>query len=361
MSRLARHALMLCALVVLTTAGYQRAAEATTGPGVPARLSETGLWVPGPGSWVLSPGVRTFTPQYPLWSDGASKTRWVYLPEGTTIDVSVPERWVFPDGTKFWKEFAIGDRTVETRMLWKRDGEWQFASYAWNDEQTDATLVPDNGVTTSVEVAPGRPHRIPSTAECRACHVAGRVEVLGFTALQLSPDRDPNALHADPLTPDMVTLRTLIETHRLSPQPTEWLTSPPRIVAGDAQTRSVIGYLSTNCGSCHNAVSEIANLNLDFKAAARPAPCPATLATTLNQPGRWQIPNAPAGTSRRLTPGRTDLSALLVRMRSRRPSTQMPPLGTAVVDAEAVALLTAWVEANDAAWAARAAGCPGSL
>lgn len=359
MSRRVRHTLMLGALVILAAAGYQRAAEATTRPGVPARLSDTGLWVPGPGSRVLSPGVRTFTPQYPLWSDGAAKKRWVYLPEGTTIDVSDPERWVFPDGTRFWKEFAIGGRKVETRMFWKRDGEWEFAAYAWIDDQADAILVPEVGLNTSVEVAPGRRHRIPSTVECRACHVAGRVEVLGFTALQLSPDRDPGALHADPLTTNMVTLRTLIEERRLSPVRKDWLSAPPRIAAGDARTRTVLGYLSTNCGSCHNVASDIANLKFDLKAAAtRPAPCPATLSTTLNAPGRWEIPTAPAGTSRRLTPGRADLSAMLVRMRSRRPSTQMPPLGTAVVDEEAVALLTKWIEADDAAWAARTAGCP---
>ena len=49
---------------------------------------------------------------------------------------------------------------------------------------------------------------------------------------------------------------------------------------------------------------------------------------------------------------------MLVRMRSRRPSTQMPPLGTAVVDDEAVALVTKWIEAGEAAWATRTAGCP---
>jgi hypothetical protein len=357
MSRRVRHSLMLGALVVLTVAVYQRAAGADTRTGVPGRLSDTGLFRVG----VLEsrgPGVRAFSPQYPLWSDGAGKARWVRLPEGTTIDVSNPDRWVFPDGTRFWKEFTVGGRKVETRMLSKRDGEWQFASYAWNDAQTDATLVPEAGMTAAVEVAAGRPYRIPSVAECRACHVSGRVEVLGFSALQLSPDRDPGALHADTITPDMVTLRTLIDEQRLSPRRDDWRANPPRIAARDPQTRTVLGYLSANCGSCHNAASDIANLELDLKAVVSPAaPCPATLATTLDRPGRWEIPSAPRGTSRRLTAGRPDLSALLVRMRSRRPSTQMPPLGTVVVDHAAVELLTSWVEAEAATWSRRVAGC----
>ena len=56
------------------------------------------------------------------------------------------------------------------------------------------------------EVAPGKRHSIPSVAECRSCHDSARTEILGFNALQLSTDRDPQALHAEPLSPDMVTL-----------------------------------------------------------------------------------------------------------------------------------------------------------
>ena len=66
-------------------------------------------------------------------------------------------------------------------------------------------------------MAPGKWHSVPSRDECRACHDSGRTEILGFTALQLSTDRDPLAPHAEPLTADMVTLRTLVDEGRLSP------------------------------------------------------------------------------------------------------------------------------------------------
>ena len=42
-------------------------------------------------------------------------------------------------------------------------------------------------------------------------------------------------------------------------------------------------------------------------------------------------------------PGHPEASALLLRMRSRHPLLQMPPLGTKLVDAEAVALLERWI------------------
>jgi len=64
---------------------------------------------------------------------------------------------------------------------------------------------------------------------------------------------------------------------------------------------------------------------------------------------RWDIPHAEPGTTRFVRAGAPDLSALLVRMRSRRPSSQMPPLGTVVPDGEAVELVTAWIRDLSAA------------
>ena len=47
-----------------------------------------------------------------------------------------------------------------------------------------------------------------------------------------------------------------------------------------------------------------------------------------------------------LDPGAPDHSALLARMRSRRPSSQMPPLGTVVSDQEAIDALTLWIQTD---------------
>ena len=38
-----------------------------------------------------------------------------------------------------------------------------------------------------------------------------------------------------------------------------------------------------------------------------------------------------------------DASAMLVRMRSRRPSSQMPPLGTVLRDDKAIAAVSKWI------------------
>jgi len=319
---------------------------ATSETTLPVRLSESGLYA-DVATLTIDARNRPFTPQYPLWSDGAAKRRWVRLPDGATIDTTDIDHWNFPVGTRFWKEFQFNGRRVETRLLMKTSPDhWEFGSYLWTDDQRDAVLAPADGVADVAEVAPGKRHSIPSREECRACHDSGRTEVLGFTALQLSTDRDPLAPHAERMTDDMVTLATLVNDQRLSPRRTELIATAPRIAASDPRERAMLGYLSTNCGSCHNRQSSIASLGLFLKyTLARDARCPAdAIATAVDQTGHWLVPSAPEGASRRVHPGRPEWSALLQRASSRRPSSQMPPIGTVVADREALSELTQWIQ-----------------
>jgi cytochrome c553 len=311
-------------------------------PCAPALLSETGLYEASrPGA--MARGVRQFSPQYPLWTDGATKARWIYLPPGTSIDTTVPGDWAFPVGTRFWKEFTFNGRKVETRFIWRASNDqWIFASYAWNEEQTDAVLVPAEGLPGVADVAPGRRHTIPGVADCRACHGTSRPGPLGFNALQLSTDRDPNAIHGEPLAPGMMTLATLVNEGRLSPARPELAANPPRIDASSPATRSVLGYFAGNCGMCHNRSGETTFdgpslkhsdvLNGDDVAAK-----------LLGYATTWQVPGQPEGASRMLNAAVPDASAMLARMRSRRPSSQMPPLGTVLRDDQAIAAIEKWI------------------
>ena len=203
---------MLCLALAMSIASARTGATASSPSHLPQRLSETGLFS-DVASLTIDPRHRAFSPQYPLWSDAAQKRRWVSLPSGTTIDVSDVDAWDFPAGTRFWKEFSFGDRRVETRLLVKSsDTAWSFASYIWNEAQTDADSSRRRaGCVTSSEVAPGKQHSIPSVEDCRACHDSARTEILGFTALQLSDDRDAGAPHAEPLANGMLTLRGLVD------------------------------------------------------------------------------------------------------------------------------------------------------
>jgi hypothetical protein len=311
--------------------------------GLPPRLTDTGLYdADRPGS--VAPRNRWFSPQYPLWSDGLTKRRWVYLPPGSTIDATNEYEWVFPVGTRFWKEFSLNGRKVETRMLSRAsDTRWVFGTYLWNEEGTDALLAPDGGVPQAIEVAPGRGHRIPSRTDCTACHGASRTGPLGFNALQLSIDRDPNAIHGEPLAPGMLTLRDLFDERRLSPVHGDLVAAAPRIRTSSPATRAVLGYLAANCGSCHDGSAEISVLGPSLTIRELIADGDRVARSLIDRPSIWQVPGTPHGTGVVVAAGAPELSTVVVRMRSRAPSSQMPPLGTVVRDQQAVDAISEWI------------------
>ena len=184
--------------------------------------------------------VVAFSPQYPLWSDGAAKRRWIRLPAGTAIDAAKPDAWEFPPGTQLWKEFAFErpSRDAPHRTA-RRTASWRFATYVWNAAGTDAELVPDDGVRAlPVASAPNGRYAIPSRADCLACHDGPPVPVLGFRAVQLG---DPTARPRR--------ARGMVK-------------NLPRVAARDRRHASrhpsdrhrapALGYLHGNCGHCHN-------------------------------------------------------------------------------------------------------------
>ena len=317
-------------------------ADATSQTDLPVHLAETGLYARDRAG-VIAAGVRPFLPQYPLWSDGLTKRRWIALPPGSVIDARAALAWDFPVGTKFWKEFSLNGRKIETRILWKTAASrWEGASYVWDDEGVDATLAAADGVPAVAEIASGRRHSIPSRTDCGACHGTIRSGPLGFNALQLSTDRDPNAIHGEPLAPTMLTLRSLIDEGLITPAPTHFIMDPPRIRTDDPATRSVLGYLAANCAICHNGEPDGApsgpsltmrDLLEDADAAAR---------KLFDRPSAWQVPGVAEGHSVVIHRGSPELSALFVRLRSRAPSSQMP-LGTVIRDDQAVDAINRWI------------------
>lgn len=313
----------------------------------PPLLSKTGLFQASPER--IAADCRPFAPQYPLWSDGATKRRWIRLPKGATIDARDPESWSFPVGTRFWKEFSFAGKKVETRLIEKRGpSRWWYATYAWNDEQTDAVLVGPAGRRNVAEIAPGVSHDLPGQTDCRACHEgSGRDPVLGFSALQLSSDRDPNAPHAERPPEGTLDLAKLLAERRLTGAPRAWATTPPRIAAATPTARAALGYLHANCWGCHNEKDSVGSVGLSLRASitATETDQP-TLKTAWQVKSHFQTPGVPDDQRLRLTPGHAASSSIVFRMRSRHPVHQMPPLGSELVDEAAVDLLTRWIDGH---------------
>jgi mono/diheme cytochrome c family protein len=315
------------------------ASRADTWPA--ASLKETGLYADW-DSRRIGPEKLRFSPQYPLWTDGARKTRWMELPPGTVIDASNPDAWEFPVGTRFWKEFAFA-RRAETRFIEHTADGWKYATYAWSEDETEALLAPERGIPRSVVIRDGVRHGIPSRGDCKSCHEGSPARILGFGALQLSADRDPNAPHAEALPDDAVTLRTLVERGLVRGLPSHLTAGTPRIAARTPVARAALGYLHGNCSYCHTLSGELASLKFSlqypFSAAFDDPPA---MATTIGRVSKF-VPSAWETAGERVHAGDPDRSVLAFRMESRNPVAQMPPVGSRLVDQEAVALIRKWI------------------
>lgn len=308
----------------------------------PPTLGDTGLYADWATKTVAADNLP-FSPQYPLWSDGAKKLRWLHIPKGAFIDGSNPDVWRFPVGTRLWKEFRFG-RRVETRFIEHTRGGWQFAAYEWNEDETEAPLANEMGVSRSVVIRDGIRHAIPSRTDCRACHEAGPVRVLGVTALQLSPDRDPNATHAEVPPPGAVDLTALVARGLVRGLPARVTSTPPRIAASTPNARAALGYLNANCGGCHTGLGELSSLKFALNYTLnRPAgEAPPAVMTAVGQLSKFKVPAA-ADTVERVCAGHPERSVLMARMSSRYPLVQMPPLGTKIVDEDAIKLIRQWI------------------
>jgi hypothetical protein len=290
-------------------------------------LSETGLFVDFDFAALrVAPDVMAFEPTYKLWSDAATKRRWIRLPPGTQIDTSDMDHWVFPVGTKLFKEFSLDGQILETRLV-ERYGtgpeDYWFGAFVWNAARTDAVLAVDGQQDIN-----GTMHDAPAQKECGACHRGDVGRVLGFSAIQLSRTVNPPAL------PELAA-RGL-----LSHAPASVGGYP---LPGDAVTSTALGYLHANCGHCHNKNGTAwpdTQMVLRMKVSDTDAATSGVTTSIVGQPVQYWRGGA---ITLRVAPGAPDMSALIARMKSRTPRQQMPPLATELVDPTGIEAVSAWI------------------
>jgi hypothetical protein len=313
-------------------------ADAATGPcadaGVPpSTLSCTGLYA-DLGTKQLAANAWAYTPAYPLWSDDAQKARWIELPAGTTIDVSNPDEWVFPVGTKLFKEFRVGGKRVETRMFQKTTSTfWVYATYAWNGDDSEATI--NYGGPVPVGDA-GATWNIPSNDDCNECHRGRQDRILGFEQVGLGL---PGA--------QGLTLAQLAAQGLVTPAP-----ASVSLTVGDDGTGLdglALGWVHVNCGvTCHNsnpaAAGYGAGMLLRLHAAdldgGPPSPAWDVLKTTVDVPC---VSGAVAGQPR-IVPG-DPADSVVYQLMDERGTLQMPPIASLLVDVPDVTVVRAWIQA----------------
>ena len=282
---------------------------------LPTRLSETGLYTDIASQGVSEAAIE-FSPRFPLWTDGATKRRWILLPAGASVTTQDPDDWRYPVGTATFKEFTRDGVRVETRMNLKTEDGWAAAAYIWTDDDDDAV----RQMLTATDVA-GTPHDVPGAAECQACHGGRGDFTLGFSATQL----------------DVETRRALFDAGVLS-HPVEGE------LELDSTEAAGLGTLHGNCSHCHNPTRHQQPQATDCYAPSSHIDFDLSLPHDLED-----VEDAPALRTAMEPLGEPNDSKVIRRMSTRewdndRPP--MPPLGTELIDEEGVATVRALLESN---------------
>lgn len=282
--------------------------------GLPVNLKETDL-TSFDSAELAKRGVVAWTPNYPVFNDGARAIRHVRVPLGEAITFDKDkQQFAIPDLTRFYKTYlkpvvqsdgSLHWRKMETQLIvvWQDATGYTgyaavvslFGSYLWNEDETEARLVTDplrDGKAwrdhlltyTSDEVAeaevlklvekqgladPGyrlnessAVHRyaVPGARRCTECHQGSPSKnfVLGFQPLQLKRHATGSNGVVEPTGEDELTqVQRFIDYGLL-----KGLASEDDIVnledsQGSRKPRNnyelvAQGYVMSACAHCHN-------------------------------------------------------------------------------------------------------------
>ena len=301
-------------------------------PAFPETLSETGCVDPGDPTRP-APGLIPYDVNEPLWSDGAAKKRWLALPDGARIHVNPDGDFALPIGSVLVKNFSLGDELVETRLFVRHeDGGWAGYSYAWDETQTDATLL----TGSAQRMVQGQLWTYPSRAQCMTCHTFAAGYSLGLETAQL------NRSLTYPTTGRTANQLETFSRIGLLDAP---LSAPVRelpFLSHDSLDKAARGYMHANCANCHRPQG--------------PVWTPTLLATASLSAMRVCNVNPAFGSlgvtgARVLRPGDPAHSMLSVRAHLVG-SGQMPPLARSIVDAYGTQVIDDWIRS----WLSTCAG-----
>jgi uncharacterized repeat protein (TIGR03806 family) len=328
----------------------------------PRKLSETGLFA-STRDHQVAPGLIAYSVNSQLWSDHATKERFLAIPGTGQIGfdtVTYPQPspgatpgWAFPDGTVLVKTFSMelergnpaSRKRLETRLLHLQqlpgtqeygDQYWRGYTYVWNDEQTDAELLRTEGLDKTLHVKVGdkvveQNYRFPSRTECVLCHTNAAKFALGASTIQLNRDHDYGGVAANQLA----TFDHLGLFKEPLPKP---LSELPKLANYEDRSQPLEAraraYLHANCAHCH---VKWGGGNAEFKLVATLPLAELGIANVPPGHGGFGLANP-----RILAPGKPDESVLLHRM-ALTGLGRMPHIGSRVPHDAAIELVREWI------------------
>jgi len=291
---------------------------------LPEKFSELGLFIDLKN---LNPaeGVLPYNVYFPLWSDGAAKSRWVFIPKDKKIDFDENLIWQLPEGSILAKQFDF-DRRVETRVQLKTVDGWKMASYLWNTELTEATKVTSNAVVrvSTMENPEGFNWTVLAPNRCTTCH--SNVEPLGFKTAQIGHEQiqlwSDQKLFSAPIP----------ENKNRKFFPYAESKNPLDHYSIEELARS---YLAVNCASCHHPDGFVPT-DLDFSWSIENTQMNAVGVKPLF--GNFNVPDANI-----IYPGQSEKSIVVIRMNKIGPG-HMPFIGSTRVDQTGLDWIRKWID-----------------
>ncbi|WP_425614374.1 PQQ-dependent sugar dehydrogenase [Anatilimnocola sp. NA78] len=319
--------------------------------GFPTSLSKTGLFA-SVKDHQPAKGVRPFAVNSPQWQDGATADRWIGLPGTSTATLHATGKPIpgfvswhnfrmhFPKDTVLTRTLSWAQRRVETQLLHYDGLDWRAYTYAWNEDQTDAQLVPADGAER--EVTAGKQKRLwqfQSRSQCLSCHNNQSQYALAFEPAQL------NRNGADGKN-QLVSLTEGGFVHRADktgkPQPPfDAASVTAEASLGDPSDDSqsldarARAYLHANCGHCHSEHGG-GTVALRFGFPTPVAEMKAVDARPTR--GDFGLPDA-----RIIKPGDPYTSTLFFRM-AKQGRDRMPHIGAELCDEAGLNLIAQWIE-----------------
>ncbi len=276
--------------------------------------------------------VTPYALNTPLFSDYASKQRYVYVPAGQSAPYDATAALDLPVGSALIKTFGYGEgaafRPIETRLLLRRASGWVALPYVWNADLSDAVLkragtrIPvsftdPSGQSRSISYA------VPNQNQCKDCHaLSGAITPIGPTVRNLN---------------DGAQLARLVKAGVLASAPAD----APRLARWDDRSAPLNdrarAYLEVNCAHCHNPAGAASNSGL-FLENARGDPVALGIGKRPVAAGRGS-----GGFDFAIDAGQPERSIMIHRLTSTEPGVAMPELGRATAHAEGIALLSQWI------------------
>ena len=321
-------------------------------PAGPLRLSEWGLFE-DMSRQIPAADVIPYDVIAPLFSDYATKHRFLRVPEGQQVTIDANGDLVFPEESVLVKTFGFvadlrdptsAERLIETRLLWRHGGEWVSLIYEYDADGREARLWQyGRRVPVSWTDAAGDPvsitYRVPDAIQCRNCHGgADPVHLLGVRVRQLDRMHDfGGSVGTVNQLDHLVSLGILASAP--APADRHPLVDPFGSAPLEDRARS---YMEANCANCHrvNGGSDQSGLllGIDVTDPLRLGICKEPAAAG----------HAAGGRRVDVMPGYPDGSVLIYRVESEEPGVKMPELPSVLHHAEGAALLRQWVAAMPA-------------